>query len=206
MIRLFAILLALACFKVTADTQGADALLNLSQLRSGDILHQHTRRDEPGGAIRVELLIRAKREDIWNLVLACGKAFVFVDGLEQCEILEQTDTHVLVHQVTDPGILAPVQDYTYKSRLQAFSRMDFNMVEGTMKTIDGSWEFVEVDEGVVLIYNMHVQSNWPVPRFLIRHSIRKSIPHMLACIRGLVNGSGGPAELSQDLDRCPGEI
>ena len=140
------------------------------------------------------------------MLLGCGKAFVFVDGLEQCEILEMEETHVLVHQVVDPGILAPQQDYTYKTDLEAFASMKFNMVEGTMKTIDGSWEFFEVDEGVVLIYNMHVVSNWPVPRFLIRRSIRKSIPHMLACIRGLLNGSVNPDALRDDLDRCPVEV
>ena len=206
MFRFLVFLLVLFCFEVAADTPLVQALENLPALRSGEILHEHTRRDEPGGAIRAELLIRAEIEDIWNMLLGCGRAFVFVDGLEQCEILESDATHVLVHQVVDPGILAPQQDYTYKSDLTTHSGMEFNMVEGTMKTIDGSWEFFEVDEGVVLIYTMHVVSNWPVPRFLIRRSIRKSIPHMLACIRGLLNGSANPDALKHDLDRCPGEI
>jgi hypothetical protein len=206
MFRFLPVLFVLVSFGVTADTQTSDILLHLPQLRSGAILHEHTRRDEPGGAIRAEIFMHANAKDIWDLLIGCGKAFVFVDGLEQCEILELTKNHVLVHQVTDPGILAPVQDYTYKSKFQAFSRMDFDLVEGTMKTIDGSWQFVAVEEGVVVIYNMHVQPNWPVPRFLVRYSIRKSIPHMLACIRALVKGSGSPEKLQQDLDRCPGEM
>ena len=206
MLRFFVVLLLLFSIEAVADTQSVQALQNLPALHAGEILHEHTRRDEPGGAIRAEVFVRAEIDAIWNMLLGCGKAFVFVDGLEQCEILELTKTQVLVHQVVDPGILAPEQDYTYRSDLTAFERMEFNMLEGTMKTIDGTWEFFEVDEGVVLIYNMHVVSNWPVPRFLIRRSIRKSIPHMLACIRGLLNGSVDPDALKSDLDRCPGDV
>lgn len=179
---------------------------NLPLLLAGEIPYEFTRRDEPGGAIRLEILVRADVGVLWNIVAGCDKAFIFVDGLELCEMLESTPDHALIHQVTDPGILVPVQDYTYRSSFQPYSRVDFEMVSGTMKAIDGSWQFAEIDEGVVVTYDLHVQPSLPVPRFLVRRSIRNNMRHMLACIRGLADGSGSPRERQEDLKRCPGEV
>ncbi len=198
-------LLSATVFAATADARDVVKPDNLPILLSGDIPYEYTRRDEPGGSIRLEILIRADVSELWSILSGCGKAFIFVDGLEVCDILEQTQNHALIHQVTDPGILVPVQEYTYQSRFHPFSRMDFNMVSGTMKAIDGSWQFEEINEGVVVTYNMHVQPSLPVPRFLVRMSIRKNMRHMLACIRGLVDGSGNHQKRQQDLQRCPGE-
>jgi len=205
MFRVLLFLLALLSATVFADTRDDIRPGNLPLLLSGDIPYEYTRKDEPGGSIRLEILVRAEVSALWNILTGCGKAFIFVDGLEQCDILEKTPSHALIHQVTDPGILVPVQEYTYKSRFQPFTRMDFDMVSGTMKAIDGSWQFVEIDEGVVVIYKMHVQPSLPVPRFLVRMSVRNNMRHMLACIRGLVDGSGSPQNRQQDLQRCPGD-
>ena len=144
-------------------------------------------------------------EDIWATLKGCKSAFVFVDGLEQCDILDQTDEYDLVHQVVDRGFWVPVQNFIYKSIRQPYTRIDFNKVEGSMKLIKGSWDFIAVDEGVVAIYNMQVQTGLPIPRFLVRRSIRKTIPTMLACIRGLVDGSGSPEKMEEDLEQCPGD-
>jgi hypothetical protein len=201
----------LCMFALFSATSFADTLSvidpnKLPLLLAGDIPYEYTRRDEPGGSIRLEILVRADVSELWSILTGCGKAFIFVDGLEQCDILEQTQSHAIIHQVTDPGILVPVQEYTYKSSFQPFTRMDFDMVSGTMKAIDGSWQFVNIADGVVVIYNMHVQPSLPVPRFLVRMSIRNNMRDMLACIRGLVDGSGSSQKRQQDLQRCPGEL
>ena len=205
MFRLMATLLAIISLGNVADSRADEVLANLARLQKGEILHEYTRRDEPGGSIRAEILIQSKLQPIWDLLTGCGEAFVFVDGLEVCEILEISSERARIHQVADPGILAPEQDYIYQTEFQPFSRMDFKLVEGTLDALEGSWQFFEVPGGVVITYNMHVQPGIPVPRFLVRGSIRRTITGMLACIRGLVSGSGGAEALEDDLGRCKGE-
>ena len=205
MSRLMAILLVTISFGIVADSRATETLPNLARLQKGEILHEYTRRDEPGGSIRAEILIRAELQATWDLLTGCGQAFVFLDGLEVCEILEMSTEKARIHQVADPGILAPEQDYIYQTEFQPLSRMDFKLVEGSLDALEGSWQFFEVSEGVVIIYDMHVQPGLPVPRFLVRGSIRRTITNMLACVRGLVQGSLDAESLRHDLDRCPGD-
>jgi len=178
----------------------------MSMLRSGEILHEYARMDESGGAIRAKILIRTPVEDVRAILQGCGKAFVFVDGMEQCEIVERTEDHTLIRQVVDTGLLAPTLRYSYESKNRTFPDMDFKLVEGNLRALEGGWEFDDVKEGVLVTYKMRVQPGFPIPRFLVRMSLRRMIPDMLACIRGLVDGSGSSSQKLKDLDRCPGSI
>lgn len=178
----------------------------MSQLRLGKILQEYTHIKESGGAVQARILIHTNVENIWDILQGCGKAFVFVDGMEQCEILEKTDDYALIHQVVDTGLFAPQLDYSYESRNQPFSKMEFNLTEGNLTVLQGGWEFVDVDDGVLATYNMRVRLGFPLPRFLVRMSLRRMIPDMLACIRGLVGGSGSTERKKEDLDQCPGDI
>ena len=197
------ILLLLA---LSADAKTLSEPEKSSMLRSGDILHEYARMDESGGAIRATILIRTPMEDVRAILQGCGKAFIFVDGMEQCEIVERTEDRTLIRQVVDTGLLAPTLRYSYESKNLAFPDMDFKLVEGNLRALEGGWEFVDVEEGVLVTYKMRVQPGFPIPRFLVRMSLRRMIPDMLACIRGLVDGSGGPVRKQEDLERCPGSI
>jgi len=197
-------LLAMLSIMVSADTESQLDPENMLRLRSGEILHEHSRKDEAGGTIRVEIFVRAAVEDVWGMLEGCENAFTYVKGLKQCEVLEQTDKYALIHEVVKAGVFAPTQDYTYKVNSQPFSRRDFKLNKGSLKAMEGSWEFLAVEEGVIIVYQLHVQPAVSAPRFMVRRSIRKSIPDMLACIRGLVNGSGGTGQNKKDLQRCPG--
>jgi hypothetical protein len=187
----------------------ADALPDsemMSQLRSGKILQEYTRMNESGGAVQAKILIHTKVDDIWAILQGCGKAFVFVDGMEQCEILEKTDDYALIHQVVDTGFFAPQLDYSYESRNQPYAQMEFNLKDGNLRVLQGGWEFVDVDDGVLATYNMRVRLGFPLPRFLVRMSLRRMIPDMLACIRGLVDGSGSTEQKKKDMEQCPGSV
>ena len=197
------ILLLLA---LSADAKTLSEPEKSSMLRSGDILHEYARMDESGGAIRATILIRTPMEDVRAILQGCGKAFIFVDGMEQCEIVERTEDRTLIRQVVDTGLLAPTLRYSYESKNLAFPDMDFKLVEGNLRALEGGWEFVDVEEGVLVTYKIRVQPGFRIPRFLVRMSLRRMIPDMLACIRGLVDGSGGPVRKQEDLERCPGSI
>ena len=199
----FLILLLLAA---PARADSASDLDKMSRLQSGEILHEYTRMDESGGAIRAEVFIKSGLEDIRTILQGCGKAFVFVDGMEQCEILEHIDDYTLIHQVVDTGLLAPTLSYSYESKNHSPSRTSFNLVEGNLRVLQGGWEFIGVTDGVHVTYDMRVRPGFPLPRFLVRMSLRRMIPDMLACIRGLLDGSGTAEQIKGDLERCPGKV
>ena len=178
----------------------------MSLLRSGKILTEYTRMDESGGAVRGSVFMHTGLEDVRAILEGCGKAFVFVDGMEQCEILEKTGEYALIRQVVDTGLFAPQLDYSYRSESRSRAQMEFNLVDGNLRVLQGGWNFVEVDGGVVAIYDMRVRLSFPLPRFMVRMSLRRMIPDMLACIRGLVDGSAGPEQKKDDLEQCPGEV
>lgn len=203
MVFCFLVLLLLARSAQADNLPESDMM---SQLRSGKILQEYTHMKESGGAVQARILIHTNVENIWGILQGCGKAFVFVDGMEQCEILEKTGDYALIHQVVDTGLFAPQLDYSYESRNQPFSQMEFNLTEGNLTVLQGGWEFVDVDDGVLATYNMRVRLGFPLPRFLVRMSLRRMIPDMLACIRGLVDGSGSSERKKEDLDQCPGDI
>lgn len=175
-----------------------------TRLRQGEILHTYIRKDEPGGAVRAQVFIWSDIQSAWQLLKGCGKAFVFVDGLEVCDILEMGPEGARIHQVADPGILAPEQDYIYRASYQPPGRMDFELVEGSLETLEGSWQFSEMPGGFVIDYEMRVHTGLAIPRFLVRYSLRRTVTHMLACIRGLLQGSRDADMSERDLDRCPG--
>ncbi len=202
--------LALCCLTILPITVIADTNIPLNaqklrQLRSGDILHEYVRMEESGGAVQAEVFIQTSVDKVWEILQGCGKAFLFVDGLEQCEIVSRSAENALVHQVVDTGFFAPMLDYSYRSVNQPFSRMEFNLVEGNLRVMQGSWDFESLPDGLLVTYNMRVQPGFPLPRFLVRMSLRRMIPDMLACIRGLVDGSGTTERKQQDLARCPGQ-
>lgn len=199
----FSILLLSVASVYAESVSGPD---KMSRLRSGEILHEYTRMDESGGAIRAEIFMKAGLEDIQAILQGCGKAFVFVDGMEQCEILERTDDYTLIHQVVDTGLLAPTLSYSYESKNHSQTRMSFNLVEGNLRVLQGGWEFIGLEDGVHATYDMRVRPGFPLPRFLVRMSLRRMIPDMLACIRGLLDGSATPGQVENDLQRCPGEL
>ena len=61
-------------------------------------------------------------------------------------------------------------------------------------------------DGVVVIHEFRIQPKIPTPRWLIRRGLKKDLPDMLACIRGLAGGSISVDEAGKDLARCPGDI
>jgi hypothetical protein len=89
-------------------------------------------------------------------------------------------------------------------RREPYTRVDFRLLEGNLKAIQGEWRFTELEEGAGLLvtHAIQVQPSFPVPRWMIRRNMRRDLPDMLACLRGLTGGSG---DLPQDADlaRCP---
>ena len=98
----------------------------------------------------------------------------------------------------------PTQDFVFQTLREPFRRVEFKRVSGKTKVMEGSWDFFPVQQGVLIVHEIRIQPSVPVPGFIVRHLMSKSMPEMLACIRGLAGGSLSAESESVDLGFCPG--
>jgi hypothetical protein len=177
----------------------------LQRLRAGEIILENTRTDESGGTTRVLVFMKTPVERIWEAIYSCENAFIFLDGLKICEVLEDNGLVTLTRQVVNRGWLVPTQDYTFRTLREPFKHAEFKRTEGKPKVMEGSWDFIAMPEGVVVIHEIRIKPDMPVPRFVVRRLMRRGMPEMIACIRGLAEGSVSPELEARDLGFCPGE-
>jgi hypothetical protein len=201
-IRLMAVFLALSC--ASPPCVAAAESESLSALQAGEIVLLESSADRSGAAIRAQMLARGQARSIWEVIVSCPKAFAFVDGLQTCEVLEDSGDRALVHQVVKKGWPVPIQDFVFESLRQPYREMRFSLVEGNLKAMQGRWTFNQGSEGLLVDYEFSLQPAFPAPKFLVRRNIRKDMPDMLACIRGLASASLSRAGREDDLARCPG--
>jgi len=178
----------------------------LERLRTGEIVAKESQTDKSGGSARMQMLVQAPARAIWEVIVSCEKAYVFVDGLQNCEVLEDTGGSALVHQVVKQGWPIPTQDFVFESLRDHYREIEFRLIEGNLKAMEGYWRFQESPEGTLVDYQVRIQPGIPAPRFIVRRNIKKGMPNLLACVRGLAGGSGSRDLETTDLDRCPGKV
>jgi ribosome-associated toxin RatA of RatAB toxin-antitoxin module len=180
----------------------SDVLLRLG---NGEIVLLDADSSQSGGSARVQALVQASAESVWDVITSCEQNFVFVDGLKQCEVVEDQDNRALVHQVVKKGWLFPKQDFIFESLREPYREIRFKLVEGNLKAMEGLWQFSETPAGLLIDYSIRVRPGLPVPGFIVSWVMRKGMPDLIACIRGLAGGSGSPDQIGFDLERCRGD-
>lgn len=199
------LLLLVWCFAPAPAAGSADTGVP-ERLEAGEIVAFDTQSDGGGGSARMQMLVRAPARAIWEVIISCELANSFVDGLALCEVIEDSGDRVLVHQVVKRGWPIPRQDYVFESLRDPYRSIEFRLVEGNLKAMEGWWRFETRPEGTLVDYRMQIRPGIPVPRFIVRRNIEKDMPDLLACIRGLAGGSGGERREREDLARCPGPV
>jgi ribosome-associated toxin RatA of RatAB toxin-antitoxin module len=185
-----------------ASTAIAEESATRARLEAGEVVARETRGDAQGGSARMQMLVHAPAQAVWAVIVSCELAFRFVDGLQRCEVLEDSGERALVHQVLDRGWLTPRLDFVFESLRRPWEQIDFRLVEGNLKALEGSWRFEETAAGTLVDHEIRLRPQAPVPAFLVRRDIGRTMPDLLACVRGLAGGSGGEERRQQDLGRC----
>ncbi len=190
---------------IDGSVSGTEAM---ARLRNGEILVENIRTGEPGGATRVQALMYSDVRELWGFVASCDSVFKYAKGMRECTLLYMehgTDSDTSrIRQIVDKGWVVPRIEYIIEVRRQPPDRIDFKLIEGNLQVLEGGWRFnvLPDEQGIVVTYEVRVQPGFPAPRWLIRRSMRKDAPDMLACLRGLTRGSG-EFPSSRDLKRCP---
>lgn len=198
-----ALFIALACIATGAAAGPAPDPV-WPRLLAGEVVLLDARDTGRGGAAHARALVRAEAEAVWRVITSCEDAFVYVDGLQRCEILEDAGERVKVRQVIDKSWLLPRQDFVFESLRDPYREIRVHLVEGNLDVLEGHWTFQPVAEGTIVDYTVRVEPSFPAPDFLVRRNIRRDMPNLLACVRTLANGSGTEALTKSDRARCPG--
>ena len=176
----------------------------LERLGNGEILLLEARTDELGGSARVQAIIHAPAKAAWDVIISCEQTFTFVKGLKNCEIIEDAGNRALIHQVVKTSWLVPTQDFVFESLRDPYHEIKFQLVEGNLKAMQGKWQFTESPDGLLVDYEIRIRPGIPVPAFIVSWVIRRGMPDLIACLRGLADGSGSTERVTEDLGRCQG--
>jgi len=193
---------------ITGAGAAEPAEYDLAGLQNGEIMLQTIHGDKPGGGARVTALFHGTADEVWNVIGDCKYEFIYVRGLKICEVLEPGQTHMLIRHRVRNSWYTPTLDFTFEAIRKPGNFGEAHLVEGDLHVLEGLWRLVTLgdDKGVIVIHEIRIQPRIPAPRWLVRRSLRKDLPGMLACIRGLAKASGDNRRIAADLNRCPGDI
>jgi hypothetical protein len=197
-------------FLVVAATQcpALETGSEMQRLQAGEILAQTIHEEKSGGAARVTALFHAEAEAIWNVIGYCENEFIYVRGLEVCEVLVPGLQYIKKRHRVKNNWYTPTLDFVFEARMSSTAHGDFNLVEGDLRVMEGQWDFQPsvAGEGLVVTHDIRIQSRFPAPRWLVRRVLKNDLPDMLACVRGMAGASGNADLQAMDLERCPGDI
>jgi hypothetical protein len=200
---LLSVLLVIAACSLTASAMALPDQQKLSRLETGEVTVETIRADESGGAARFQIYMKATIDDIRSVINSCENAYLFLNGLKVCEVLEQEGNRTLTRQVVKTSWLIPRQDFTFRTLRVSDRRSEFQRTAGSPRVMEGSWEFTELSGGIVATHELRIKPSLPVPRFIVRHLMQKSMPKMLTCMRALAGGSLSKTQQAADFASCP---
>jgi ribosome-associated toxin RatA of RatAB toxin-antitoxin module len=179
--------------------------VQLELLRRGDILLETTQEDRQGGAAQVRALFRAQPRQAWDTLGDCTQNFRFVQGLKECEVLEETETTALTRQVAKKYWLAPTLEYRFETRREPFHWIQIRLVDGDLRELQGSWRFDVLDdsEWLLVTHEIRVWPATPAPRWLVRRTLHRDLQSMLACLRFVTGASLDESLAQSDQQQCP---
>lgn len=190
---------------VTLAASGEDS--ERARLQSGEILVQTVHSEKSGGAARVSALFYSDVDEVWDVIGYCENEFIYVRGLELCELVEPGLKVMTKHHRVNNNWYTPTIDFTFEASRTSPTHGQFRLLGGNLKVMEGQWDFQPQEDGrsLLVTHEIRIRSRFPAPRWLVRAVLKNDLPDMLACVRGLARGSGNDKQLAADLKRCPGD-
>jgi hypothetical protein len=102
----------------------------------------------------------------------------------------------------------PTLDFTFEANREPGGNGQARLIDGNLRVLEGEWKLFPLtdDNSIIVVHEIRIQTRIPVPKWLVRRTLKKDLPAMLACIRGLARASGGKIHIENDLKQCPGDI
>ena len=170
---------------------GAEAASHLDEsqlleLKKGEILVQVRQSDRQNkGWVEAMVLIDAPPETLWSIMTDCGEAPAFVPGLKECEVLDSGQNWDIIRHNVKWIWFLPKVSYVFRAEYKKHRRIDFARIRGDLREMKGAWHLNPLDHGVqtLLRYEVYLDPGLVVPKWLVRQSLKKSLPALLAALR-----------------------
>lgn len=159
--------------------------LDREAVEAGEIL---SRTDRDGGTVTVDTvaLIDAPVDSIWSVLTECEIAPEYVPNVVACERIETLDDGraELFVQTIKPAFFVPRFEHVFRLDYLPPERINVTRVSGPLERMDGSWWLLPQPEGpVLLVHSMEVDPGFPIPRFMLRASMRKELTTIMEAVR-----------------------
>ena len=165
----------------------------LRRLKAGEVLISVS--PDPQGAtglIEATIDIEAASSTVWAIMLDCESSKRIIPSLKSCRVLRGTPdgrSDVREHVVQWIWPLPPVRS-VFRSDYIPFQRIAFQLVEGDLAYLKGSWTLEPLLQGTAtrLSYRARITPGWPVPGPLVRSAIEADVPKTLVALRREATG------------------
>jgi len=203
--------LILLCFALLAQPAAAGepprhwpSPEQLSRLRDGDIQLQ-TLPDAAVGAARLQAVFYTDAEPIWRVLEDCEANYRLVPGLKDCELLLLEETRARTRQTVKSFWFAPSQTFVFTTVREPFSWIVIELESGDLRQMRGSWRFDPLPDqpsALLVTHEIELQPGIPAPRWMVRKTLSRDLPDMLACLRFMSDASPDARLAASDQAHC----
>jgi ribosome-associated toxin RatA of RatAB toxin-antitoxin module len=132
-----------------------------------------------------KLLIKAKADQVWQVLTDYTHATHIFPILHKCEILEDHGTTKIAKHVVAPNGLPCTYEYILRIRESAPHLMEWHRISGDFKELDGFWKLEPTEAGryTMVTYASHMTGGIMEPAFMIRRQFRIDAPMSLVALK-----------------------
>jgi hypothetical protein len=136
--------------------------------------------------MRLAVKVRAAVEKLWDVLKDCSRSAEYTPNIVSCRSLEILDDGraELFSQTIKIAFFLPSFEHVFRLNYDPYTHIGVHRVSGPINVLDGNWWLVPQPDGSLLLVNeLAIDIGLPVPRFLVRATMRREVPKMLAGIR-----------------------
>jgi hypothetical protein len=136
--------------------------------------------------MRFAVKVRAPVPTLWDVLKDCPRSAEYTPNIVSCRSLEILDDGraELFSQTIKIAFFVPSFEHLFRLSYDPYTHIGVHRVSGPIDVLDGNWWLVTQADGSVLVVNeLAIDIGLPVPRFLVRATMRREVPKMLIGIR-----------------------
>jgi Polyketide cyclase / dehydrase and lipid transport len=151
------------------------------------------RSDRPLTAeIQVAVEVDAPATAIWDVLRACEISPEYVPNVQSCTKLEELDggRAELFKQTIKPVFFLAAFEHVFRLDYTPYTRIDVNRVSGPITHMQGIWWLLpEANGRILLVHELALDPGMPIPRFMVRSTLKHDLPKVLAAVRERAEGA-----------------
>lgn len=182
-----AAILALLCGGAGAAAEPDLTWIDREAVAAREVLVRAERGDRPLTVeVKVAAEVDAPPAAIFAVLRACEVAPEYVPNVQSCTKLEELDggrADLFVQEIK-PIFFLPTFEHVFRLDYTPYTRIDVRRVSGPIARMEGSWWLVPQDSGrILLVYELALDPGMPIPRFLVRATLRRDLPKVVSAVR-----------------------